>query len=177
MLATIMYILGGVILLVVFLGVIAPKNYHVSRSIQINRPLPEVFNYLKFLKNQDEWSPWFQKDPNIKKGLKGIDGSIGAVSWWEGNKEVGSGEQEIKRILSNETIETELRFIKPFKSTSEAYIKVEKVLPETTTVVWGFSGLYKFPMNIFMIFMNMDKAVGKDFESGLSDLKRILESE
>ena len=28
-----------------------------------------------------------------------------------------------------------------------------------------------------MIFMNMDKAVGKDFEAGLADLKQLLERE
>jgi len=27
-----------------------------------------------------------------------------------------------------------------------------------------------------MLFMNMDKAVGKDFEEGLQDLKEIIES-
>ena len=44
-----------------------------------------------------------------------------------------------------------------------------------TQVIWGFSGKNKFPISIMMLFMNMDKAVGKDFEYGLNKLKGILE--
>lgn len=32
-------------------------------------------------------------------------------------------------------------------------------------------------MSIVMLFMNMDKAVGKDFEEGLASLKEILENQ
>ena len=44
-----------------------------------------------------------------------------------------------------------------------------------TKVTWGFSGENKFPVNIFMLFYNMDKAAGKDFEEGLNSLKALLE--
>jgi hypothetical protein len=43
-------------------------------------------------------------------------------------------------------------------------------------VTWGFSGKNKFPVSIMMLFMNMDKTVGKDFEEGLSSLKAQLEA-
>ena len=177
MISTLLYILGGAILLVSFLGLIAPKTYNISRSIQINKPLPKVFEYIKFLKNQDQWSPWTKKDPEMIQTFTGVDGAVGAISAWKGNKDVGEGEQELLKIIPNELVQSELRFIKPYKSTSNAYLKVEKVLPEVTTVEWGFSGDYKFPISIFMIFMNMDKAVGKDFEAGLADLKQLLERE
>ena len=32
-------------------------------SIIIDKPISEVFDYLKYLKNQDHWSPWKNKDP------------------------------------------------------------------------------------------------------------------
>jgi len=88
---------------------------------------------------------------------------------------VGSGEQEIKNIVENEKIETELRFFKPWKSISQAYIITEDAGNNSTKVIWGFRGVSKPPMNIMMLFMNMDKAVGKDFEEGLAKLKTILE--
>ena len=106
----------------------------------------------------------------------GVDGQVGFVSKWEGNKDVGSGEQEIMGIVDNKVIETELRFFKPWKSQSDAYLKVEEISTNKTKVVWGFSGKNKFPMSIFMLFMNMDKTVGKDFEEGLDSLKQILET-
>ncbi|MCK5402241.1 MAG: SRPBCC family protein [Flavobacteriaceae bacterium] len=170
------YIVLAIIGLLVILGLIAPKSYDVSRSIEINKPLPEVFQYLKYIKNQDYWSPWKKKDPNMLQEFEGIDGEVGFVSKWEGNKEVGSGEQEILGIVDNKVIETELRFLKPWKSQSDAYIKVEEISPNETKVIWGFTGKNKFPMSILMLFMNMEKAVGKDFEEGLENLKQVLEN-
>lgn len=168
-------VLIGIVLLIITLAIIAPKSYEVNRHININKPLGEVFSYLKSLKNQDNWSPWAQKDPNMKKHFSGTDGEVGCISSWEGNKEVGSGEQEITNIVENELIKLELRFLKPFKSTSDAYIKVSAD-DEGTNVIWGFSGKNKFPMSIVMLFMNMDKTIGKDFEEGLKKLKNILEN-
>jgi hypothetical protein len=61
---------------------IAPKHYEVNRSIIVNKPLKEVFNYLKYVKNQDHWSPWKKKDPNMKQTFFGIDGEVGFISKW-----------------------------------------------------------------------------------------------
>lgn len=169
-----LYILIGLVLLIVLLAMIAPKSYEVNRSLEINKPLSEVFNYLRSLKNQDNWSPWSQKDPNMKKSFTGTDGEVGCISAWEGNKEVGSGEQEITAVVKDKVIESQLRFLKPFKSTSDAYLKVAKA-GKGTKVTWGFTGKNKFPMSIMMLFMNMDKVVGKDFEQGLAKLKTLLE--
>ena len=46
---TALYIVLGIIALIVFLALIAPKSYHVNRSITVNKPIAEVFNYLKFI--------------------------------------------------------------------------------------------------------------------------------
>ena len=172
--STLLYIVLAIVIVIIVLAIIAPKNYDVYRSISINKPLTEVFQYLKLLKNQDNWSPWAEKDPNMEKSFSGTDGEIGFISKWIGNKEVGEGEQEITGIVENEVIHSQLRFLKPFKSTSDAYLKVNKD-NNGTKVTWGFSGKNKFPVSIMMLFMNMDKMVGKDFEYGLNKLQQILE--
>lgn len=172
---TFIYILIGIVLILILLGLIAPKNYEVSRSIVIDRDVKEVFQYLKFVKNQDNWSPWKKKDPNMVQSFIGTDGEVGFVAKWKGNKKVGEGEQEIISIIENESIDTQLRFFKPWKSESIGHFVVNTVEDTQTLVTWGFSGTNKFPMSIFMLFMNMDKAVGKDFEEGLASLKEILE--
>lgn len=172
---TFLYILLALILLIVVLMLIAPKKYEVSRSIVVNKPLAEVYNYLKYIKNQDSWSPWHERDPNMKKEYTGTDGEIGFVSAWDSDhKHVGAGEQEITGLKENEEIASQLRFLKPFKSVSDAYLRVSEE-NDGTKVTWGFYGDHKMPMNIMMLFMNMDKAVGKDFEQGLDKLKRVLE--
>ncbi|MFD2098318.1 SRPBCC family protein [Flagellimonas iocasae] len=170
-----LYILAGIVLLILILAAIAPKTYNVSRSITIAKPKSVVFEHLKSLKKQNEWSPWARRDPNMEQKFTGTDGEVGFVNYWNGNKEVGEGEQEITKIVEGERIESELRFLKPWKSTSDAYLITEEVDAATTKVTWGFSGKNKFPFSIMMLFMNMDKMIGKDFEEGLSNLKEKLE--
>jgi hypothetical protein len=111
----------------------------------------------------------------MEKKFTGVDGEVGAISYWNGNKDVGEGEQEITRIIEGKRVEAELRFMKPFKSTSDSYLDLVELGNGKTKVTWGFKGENKFPMSIMMLFMNMDKAVGKDFEEGLLNLKSILE--
>jgi len=174
---TVVYILAGLLVLILLLAALAPKNYHVTRSVTINRPLGEVFSYVKMVKNQDYWSPWKKRDPNMKQEFLGQDGTIGFVSKWESDhKQVGSGEQEIISIIENERMEAQLRFLKPFKSVSTGFFETRDAGNNSTEVVWGFYGDNKFPVSIMMLFMNIDKAVGKDFEEGLADLKQTLEA-
>ncbi len=171
-----LYVVLAIVGIIILLALIAPKTYNVSRSIVIDKPVAEVFDYLKYVKNQDEWSPWKKKDPNMKQEFTGTDGEVGFISRWEGNKEVGTGEQEIVSINENKSIHSQLRFYKPWKSQSDAYLKVRHNGNDTSEVIWGFSGINTPPSNIFFLFFNMDKTVGKDFEQGLKDLKRILEA-
>lgn len=172
---TLIYIFAAVVLLVLVLYLLAPATYDVSRTIEVRQAPEAVFDYLKYLKNQDDWSPWGKRDPHMKKGFRGTDGTVGAVSTWEGNKQVGAGEQEITRIVPGQRIESKLRFLKPWKSTSDAYLEVEPAAGGSL-VRWGFRGSNGFPMRLMMLFMSMDKMVGKDFEEGLATLKAKLEA-
>ncbi|MGB2761743.1 MAG: SRPBCC family protein, partial [Maribacter stanieri] len=140
----------------------------------VGQPPELVWEHLKFLKKQQEWSPWAQKDPNMELKFTGEDGSVGAISQWNGNKDVGEGEQEITRIVEGKRIEQDLRFFKPYKSQSDCYMNLDALDGNKSKVTWGFSGKNKFPMSIMMLFMSMDKMVGKDFEQGLQNLKDNL---
>ncbi len=173
---TLIYILVGIVGLILLLALIAPKSYHVSRSTEISKPSSEVFEYVRSLKKMDNWSPWAKKDPNMNKKFTGNDGEVGAISYWNGNKDVGEGEQEITKIVDGERIESELRFFKPWKSTSDCYFDIKDMGNGKTQVTWGFSGKNKFPMSLFGLFVSMDKMVGKDFEEGMASLKTLMEA-
>jgi uncharacterized protein YndB with AHSA1/START domain len=152
------------------------KHYAVEREIIINKPKHLVFDYVRLLKNQDNFSKWATMDPGMKREYKGTDGHVGFVSAWDSKmKDVGKGEQEIKNIVEGERIDYELRFIEPWESTSPAYIITESVDENQTKVKWGFSGKFDYPMNLMLVFMNMDEILGNDFETGLANLKQTLE--
>jgi RimJ/RimL family protein N-acetyltransferase len=172
----IFYVFMSVIALMLIAAFVMPKDYAVEKEIVINKPKAEVFEYLKSLKKQNDWSVWGRKDPKMKKDFSGTDGTVGFVSMWEGNDDVGKGEQEITKIDEGHRIDTQLRFIKPFESTSDAYMETEAIDSTSTTVKWGFTGKMPIPMNLMLPFMNMEESIGKDFEDGLKNLKGILEN-
>ena len=171
----ILYIILGIIAALLIAGLFIPKGMKATREIIINKPNAEVFNYIKQLKNQDNYSKWGSMDPNMKKEYRGTDATVGFVSAWEGNKKVGAGEQEITGVEEGRKLSTELRFIKPFKSVAQSTMTTEALSDNSTKVSWGFEGQMNYPMNIMKLFMNMEKSIGNDFGTGLSNLKSLLE--
>jgi hypothetical protein len=169
-------VLGGIIGFLLLLALISKKTYSVERNLNIKKPLTEVFEYIKYLKNQDHFSKWASMDPAMKKNYTGTDGTVGFISAWESDhKNVGKGEQEIKSIIENEKIGFELRFLKPFPGIAQACLETRKIDESITNVKWGFQSSMKFPFNILLLFMNMDKMIGNDFETGLQNLKNMME--
>lgn len=172
----ILVVIGFIIAIPLFTAIFVKKDYAVEREITINIPKEEVFDYIKLLKNQDNFSKWATMDPAMVKTYKGTDGTVGFVSRWESKlDDVGTGEQEIKKIVEGERIDFELRFIAPFESISPAYMSTEAVSENQTKVKWGFNGRMKYPMNLMMLFMDFEKMIGDDLQTGLSNLKTQLE--
>ena len=162
-----------VIAIPLIIALFVKKEYAIEREVTINKPKAAVFNYVKYLKNQDHYSKWVRIDPGMKKDFKGTDGTVGFVYAWDGNKEAGKGEQEIKKITDGESIDVEVRFIKPLEGIANTPIITEAMSANQTKVKWGMKGTSKYPMNFMNLFM--DKILGKDLESSLVMLKGILE--
>lgn len=164
----------SLVILALVAAAILPKDFKTEQSITINKPKAEVFAYLKMMENGQKWEPWSKMDPNMTTELKGVDGTVGAVISWSGNREVGVGEQEILAITENEKIDFELRFQKPMQATNQAYLITEDAGQDQTKVTWGMTGRTPFPFNLICNLMH--GKINKDFASGLSNLKAILES-
>jgi len=166
----------GIIVLILITASFLKKDYNVERDITISKPKDSVFAYIKYLKNQGNYSKWAKMDPNSKMEYKGTDGTVGFSYTWNSQiKDVGQGEQTIKKIVENESIDYELHFIKPFEGLADAYLTTETVGNNQTKVRWGFTGHMKYPFNIFLLVMNMDKLIGDDLSVGLTNLKGILD--
>src|ERR1700685_428014 len=111
-LITILLTLTGIIALLLIIALFMKREHYVNREIIINAPQQKVFNFLKLLKNQDQFNKWSKADQDRKEEFKGIDGKVGFIYAWSGNKSAGEGEKEIKNIIEGKRIETEIRFIK-----------------------------------------------------------------
>lgn len=163
-----------IIAIPLIIALFVKKEYSVEREITIGKPQQEVFNYVKYLKNQDNYNKWVMTDPVMKKDFKGVDGTPGFVYAWSSKiKKAGKGEQEIKKVTEGERIDVEIRFEKPFEGIANIHFITEPVSPDQTNVKWGMKGKSSYPMNFMNLFI--DNMLGTDLETSLETLKTILE--
>jgi uncharacterized membrane protein len=150
------------------------KEMIIEKNVSINKSISEVFAFLKETKNQDRFSVWNMKDPDMKKNYSGVDGTKGFVySWDSKDKNVGAGSQEITNITEGSRIDYAMRFIRPMQNTATASFVLNKIDDNTTSVTWTFQSPTKFPMSLFApIFKNI---LGKQLNQGLQNLKALLE--
>lgn len=176
----VLIVIAILIAIPLIIALFTKKDYAVERAIVINKPKQEVFDYVKFLRNQDNFSVWTKLDPDMKKEFRGTDGTVGFVYAWDSNKGsqgAGAGEQKIVKITEGESVDMNLHFIRPFEGLADARFTTAEVAAGQTKVTWGFKSSMKYPMNFMLLFMDMDKLLGKDLETGLNDLKSVLEKQ
>lgn len=153
------------------------KNYSVEREIKIDKPNQVVFDYIRYLKNHDNFNKWGKMDSHMIRQYYGTDGTVGFISSWESkSRNVGKGEQQIIKVSVPKRIDFELRFLKPYPSVAHVYMTTDPTSRQETIVVWGLSSKMHYPMN-FMLLFNVQEAIGKDIEKGLSHIKEQLEKQ
>jgi hypothetical protein len=170
---TIMLVVVGIIALLLIIALFMKKEHYVKREVVINAPRQKVFDYVKLLKNQDEFNKHAMAGPDRKREFRGTDGTVGYVYAWSGNKNAGVGEKEIKNIIDGKKIEMEIRFIKPMAVRASIIMETESLSDNQTKVYWSNAGTLNYPINILIPIM--ERSVAKDMDSSLLTLKNILE--
>ncbi len=169
-----LFIVLGIIALLLIIPLFVNMEYVVEREVIINKPRAEVFDYVKHIKNQDTYSVWNLADPNKKQTFTGTDGTEGFVYGWNGNDDVGEGEQEITAINEGSRIDMELRFKRPMEDVAQAYMITEDAGDGKTKVKWAFTGTNSYPRNGMNLMM--DSMMGGALQDGLDNMKKNLES-
>ncbi len=163
------------VLAIIFVGgaFLLPKDVEVARSIEIDAPAADIFPHINSLKAAGEWSPWLGRDPEIQLAYSGPDDGVGAkLEWTSEHPQVGNGAQEITASEPDKRVETALDF-GPMGTALAVFDLVET--GGKTTVIWGFTtDMGNSPMGRWMGLM-MDSWVGGDYETGLTNLKSLVE--
>ena len=158
------------------IGYFLPSEYTVSRQVTIQRSSSDIFQYAKLVKNQFNYNVWWRLDTNQVTTYSGDDGAIGFKANWTSELEsVGSGEQEIMGIQENERLDFRLHFQKPFESNATSSMEFKSIDSLSTQVTWNIDGEMVYPYNALLLFMSMEEVMGSDLQSGLNNLKAILE--
>jgi hypothetical protein len=150
-----------------------PGSFSVKRSTSIKAPPRKIAGLIDDFHNWGAWSPWEKLDPAMQKTYSGAAEGRGAIYEWTGNSKVGAGRMEILEASPARTT-IKLDFLKPFETHNIADFTLEPA-GEATNVTWAMHGPSPYVMRVMGLFFNMDKAIGKDFETGLANLKAIAE--
>jgi len=156
-------------------AIFVPKEYTVIVSETINKPRQEVFDYMRVLDNQKNYSVWVMEDPNLIPEIIGNDGTVGVIQKWNSQIEnVGEGEQEIT-ALSLEKMEVDLRFKRPFEGKAKAANIFKEISENKTEVITEFYGSAPYPINLPSYIFGR-KMIAEAQKQNLKNLKNILEN-
>jgi uncharacterized protein YndB with AHSA1/START domain len=177
MLETITIIAGVLAIAVAIILILAatkPNTFSVRRATTVKAPPDKIFGLINDFNQWGTWSPYENKDPAMKRTYTGAERGKGAVYAWDGNKNVGSGRMEILDASEPSKIVIRLDFFTPFEAHNTAEFTM---LPQgdATNVTWLMHGPAPFMSKMMQVFINMDNMIGKDFETGLANLKRLTE--
>ena len=161
-----------------FLAFVAtrPDTYHVERSTTIHAPAEVVYAMISDLKSFGEWSPWDKRDPGMQKTFSAATSGAGASYAWHGNSKVGSGKMTITEAKPPGLVRERLEFLEPFASVCDVGFDVVPAGAGEVKMTWSMDGHNTFIPKAMGVFMDMDKMIGKDFDEGLANLKRISET-
>ena len=167
-------VLAIAIAIVLILAMAKPDRFRVERAAAIEAPPEKIFVLIDDFHQWRSWSPWEDRDPAMKRTYEGAERGKGAVYAWNGNKNVGAGRMEILTAAAPSTIVIKLDFIRPFEGHNTAEFTMQ---PQggATNVIWAMHGPAPLMHKVMQVFMNMDRMIGKDFETGLANLKTAAE--
>ena len=155
-------------------GMVMPKKTMVITSeVIIDKTKEAVWDYVRLLRNQENYNTWIRQDPKIKMEYRGTDGTPGFVAAWQSKTRMGDGEQEIRSVNEGVCYEAELRF-RNHDNTTHVKTSVESVDGGKTKVTTVMSATPSFPMNLMMPMMS--KVLKKNMDENSAKLKEILEA-
>ena len=151
-----------------------PNRFQVRRSAAISAPPERIFGLISDFRRWDAWSPYEKLDPAMRRSFSGADHGVGSVYQWEGNSKAGKGRMEIVEAPAPSRVAIKLDFLKPFEAHNVATFTLE---PNggSTKVTWSMDGPTPYPGKIIHLFFDMERLVGRDFETGLANLKTVAE--
>ena len=169
------FVLCATVIVVLLIAATRPDTIDVARSAKIQAPPERIVPLLTNFQRDawGAWSPYETKDPDMQRTLSGAAQGVGAVYEWNGDRNIGQGRLEITSATTSKVI-MRLDFLKPFEAHNIAEFKLERQA-EATRVTWSMRGPATYLSKVMSVFLDMDRMIGTDFETGLAQLKRIAE--
>jgi len=142
---------------------------NVERTIRIDAPVEKVYRTVNDFNHWTAWSPWLIMEPNAK-----VNVSDDAKFYeWDG-KQVGSGNMKVTEEKPYASVDYDLTFLKPWKSTAKVRFEMHGH-GDHSHVTWYMDS--SLPFFMFWMKKSMEAYVGMDYERGLMLLKDYVEDD
>lgn len=164
-------LVGGILLY----AATRPDTFRVQRTTLVQAPPDRIYPLISDLRRFSAWSPYEKKDPNMVRAYTGPESGPGAAYAFTGNKEVGKGAIRITSVTPGALVRMSLTMVEPIECDNRVEFRLEPN-GKATTVTWALEGPVPYFAKIVHLFLDMDSMVGKDFETGLADLKKLAEA-
>jgi uncharacterized protein YndB with AHSA1/START domain len=153
-------------------GMLISPKFTVSRGVVVNAPPQKIFPLVADPREWKRWSVWNQRDPQMAITYSGAASGAGATWSWHSKSE-GDGRMTFKEVEPDRKVAYELYF-PDFKTTSTGTLSMA---PEGsgTRVTWTIDGDFGSNPLLHWFALAADSMIGKDFDSGLANLKAIAE--
>jgi hypothetical protein len=168
-------LMAGIAGILVF-ALTKPDTIRVERSLAVKAPADAIYPIVADFRRWTGWSPYENRDPAMKRSFGGPGEGKGATYAWDGNNNVGAGHMEILEASGPSKLRIKLDFERPFEGHNTAEFTF---VPQgdATLVTWSMYGPAPFVSKVMQVFINMDSMIGKDFEAGLANLKKLTEKQ
>ncbi len=173
MLKTILLIVAAAIAALLLYAATKPDTFRLSRSATIAAPPEKVFALINDLRLFNSWNPFAKMEPSVAITYDATSAGVGGAYNWKGDK-TGEGRMQITESVPAQRVSAKLDFSKPFEAHNVVDFTVQPQ-GNGSTVTWAMHGPMPYLNRVMTIFFDMDKTVGKDFESGLANLKALAE--
>jgi uncharacterized protein YndB with AHSA1/START domain len=151
-----------------------PSHFQVRRSTTIAASPERIYPLLNDFHQWSRWSPYERLDPAMQRRYSGAARGVGAVYEWKGNSKAGQGRMAITSAPAPSAVAIQLDFLQPLEAHNVASFTLEP-RGGSTEVTWSMDGPTPYVGKIIHLFVDMDRLVGKDFETGLANLKAAVE--
>jgi hypothetical protein len=172
LIALVAVLLGLFFLITFFL----PRDYKVERTIVMEAPASLVFSQVTDLEVWQEWSPWYELDPDMELEYGEIKSGPGAAYSWKSDI-AGNGRMAIIEVVPPEVVRFQIIFDGYEDLPSYSAIRISALEGGSrSSVAWSFEGTVGD--NFFARWMTVmaDKFVGPSYEKGLEALKQRCEA-
>lgn len=162
------------VMVVLVILLFAKKDYVFEQTISIDNDSSEVYNFLKFFKNQAKYNDWYIQN-DAENEFLGEDGTTSAVfRWTSANYYLRSGTQTIQKMTYPESIRIEIQTDKPYNITgNQEFLMKEK--EGVTDLTWKINVRFPFPYNVVILSDNFDKGLSESMKISLGSIKKELE--